>query len=623
MEKTLGKVGAVGAAALIATMGLTPVAFAAQDGHVGLGEVANIANETANHANPNSDTGSDIANKAANTQDQSEAADLTNLSNKWKEGTSGDKTSGAVTDVKILKTIQAPAAAGASMEGQAFTFNFRPLTTEDEIYLAHSEEDQYEVGTYSAADQAAGKYDTGTWERDQNNGQGNPNWVAWDTSTGLDVGTPIRQNLGPESEVGVYPIPDATTCAIAPITLTAEGMDDNADVQYIEGQVALPEAVNFVHAGIYEYEVTEEAETGHSSVTTGGEWVESQSKYLMRVYVINNPDSGVPQSSLVIDAVTVEKLVDTVTDPTSSDWGTAFDAEEKVNPEDDGFNNEDYGTDNTNYPSIGKSGQNENDNTPTGESARRASGFNFTNSYIDVDNELLISKIVKGNFGDKTELFDFNVVLEVPAYVPQSYVDAIVADNTLSIVRDDGTIDPALANTQQNTGDNPNATVIPAKSAIQVSGHTVTINGFKLHGNSMVKIANLPLGTTYTVVENSTKAHYTATSTFGNISTDGVVDPHDYDKVGANTGASAGKNSQVSVNVAQSALGTPIADRTPVAQTTTILDGSNKVEVTNTFDDTDISPTGIITQALPYLVLIAVPAAGLLYIAARRRKQED
>ena len=64
MEKTLGKVGAVGAAALIATMGLTPVAFAAQDGHVGLGEVANIANETANHANPNSDTGSDIANKA-------------------------------------------------------------------------------------------------------------------------------------------------------------------------------------------------------------------------------------------------------------------------------------------------------------------------------------------------------------------------------------------------------------------------------------------------------------------------------------------------------------------------------------------------------------------------------
>ena len=619
MEKTFEKIGAVGAAALIASMGFAPAALAVNTGDVNMNIKNNNDSQSAQWVNDE------------------------NLAQKWTDGTS------AAGNVRVLKTVQAPAIA--DMANEKFTFIFTPVTSQEQI-------DELKGDPVTNANATEDVY------FDINEYLANPNCyedVTWDDGADLDLvktywsqgsvrthGTrPVSQTV---NEVGIYPIPEnpartglfhdclipganvdandnvdgygtdvSDTQAVATaITFTAEQMTQNADLQNIQQLIPMPEAGAFQHAGVYMYTIRELTDPdnpayGHSAKTDGGQWIDAKETYVMRVYVVNtdlsDPDDPNKDYGLKIDAVTVEQLTETNNDPSSEDFGESQPNNVKVNPEDANSHAADNGTaddttddiENNEYPGSGKAGENEDEATST------QSGFKFLNTYLDTDNTLTISKKVTGDYANRTELFDFEIELEVPAYVPDRYVSAIGCNIAEGSRGENFVVDPRGI-TDLGTDVERNSTTEPRLGTIKttaIDGHKIALHGIKLHDESLIELVNLPLGTRYTITELNTGAHYEGTSTF---------------KAGTNAteqvGGNAGKNQSLTVN-------TPQAVDKAAAETTTIGDGLNEVVVTNQFDDADISPTGIVTQALPYLVLIAVPAAGLLYIAARRRKQED
>lgn len=117
------------------------------------------------------------------------------------------------------------------------------------------------------------------------------------------------------------------------------------------------------------------------------------------------------------------------------------------------------------------------------------------------------------------------------------------------------------------------------------SGVTKTIT--LKHGQSLV-FETLPTGTKYSVAEQGV-SKYTPSARV--VVKDGIVD----------------KNAQ---------KGEPLT----ISDQTVYSKVNNGAAVTNTYDDASVTPTGIIINNLPFILLIVVAAAGLsLYVVSRRR----
>lgn len=107
---------------------------------------------------------------------------------------------------------------------------------------------------------------------------------------------------------------------------------------------------------------------------------------------------------------------------------------------------------------------------------------------------------------------------------------------------------------------------------------------FKLADNQMLIFEDLPAGTTYKISEN-TLANYTTTT-------------------------------QVIQNGEESSSGSVVTD---------ILVGEkdNYTRYTNTFKDNTVTPTGIIINNLPFIIMIVLAGAGILFFVISRRRKYD
>ena len=202
----------------------------------------------------------------------------------------------------------------------------------------------------------------------------------------------------------------------------------------------------------------------------------------------------------------------------------------------------------------------------------KAAGCSFTNSYNKVltnDGEngvLEFSKTVAGDYADLTQAFPFTLTLTIPEEA---------ADFTEVSYTEAGT----------------------AKTAA-VTGGKVTINASLKNGEKLV-INTLPAGTTYKVEE---------TLADGTVNNSGKYTPEvDFADVdtAANTKGTAGANLAVEGLVADT-------------------DTQNTADYTNTYEDENTTPTGVIINNLPYIILAVVAVGGMVaYVAVKRRNKEE
>lgn len=284
--------------------------------------------------------------------------------------------------------------------------------------------------------------------------------------------------------------------------------------------------VNFEHAGVYLYEVTEIAPDPLDPEDVITHY--SQAKYTVRVYVENIEDKD-GNSLLTVKGLTILK----VTDDNGGDVGA------KVDP------------------------------TPGSDTEYGGSEFRFVNEFWD-DTNLEIEKQVTGNAGDRTKKFDFEITLNV------STVVAAPADRKLTY-----TLSSAPKDSIEYNGVNP---------------ILVKLN----HGEKII-FKNLPVGSTYNVVETIAKG-YTPSAVVTGRGTNGV--------------ATNGTPDDGKFTVEVSGTSDLLVDAEDLTAQTPI---KNTTIVTNEYKDPSI--TGVLTDNFPFIVMVLVAGAGIVFLTVSKRRR--
>jgi len=187
------------------------------------------------------------------------------------------------------------------------------------------------------------------------------------------------------------------------------------------------------------------------------------------------------------------------------------------------------------------------------------------------DDGFYVGNLVAGDIGDKTQYFDYAVTITAPATAISTTYEACITElgNSPSTVVTD-TTDNSLTNVTPGTGG----------YFTIASGASVTL---KLKHNQRLVFTDMLVGTTYTAGETDTASGYTV----------------------AATKLQGGVSSNVT------------STRTGVAGA--VAESGNSVTVTNTRNST--TPTGILIDNLPFILLILVSVGGLIaYLVVRRRR---
>ncbi|QUN12954.1 hypothetical protein KEC48_16060 [Clostridium sp. C1] len=181
-----------------------------------------------------------------------------------------------------------------------------------------------------------------------------------------------------------------------------------------------------------------------------------------------------------------------------------------------------------------------------------------------------ISKDVEGDYADLTKDFDFNVYINLPdTYIGEGQFDGIIFESEEK-VSEENKIDYIL------------------------NGSTPT--PIKLSDNQELRIYDLPAGTTY-YVEEIGASNYTPSV---------VVKEKNLTTVD--------KNGNKNMNLDSKDDG---------GKLNLITENGNSIAFTNTYDDTSITPTGIIINNLPFVLMVVVAGSGLaLYVVSKRRSHQ-
>lgn len=230
----------------------------------------------------------------------------------------------------------------------------------------------------------------------------------------------------------------------------------------------------------------------------------------------------------------------------------------------------------------------------------KVESMEFTNRY-DKQAGLVIRKSVDGAYGDKTKPFLFTVKLTVPPELMHEIT------TTTAGVGPEGVTVPSVPASGANTSGETSRHFLFGFSkvrgaadstavALENQPNVAIISGIQLADGGSLSFGNvLPVGTRYEVIETG-EAGYTAS---------GV------------TYANSGATTQTS---AQPQAGTAGADYTVAsgANTAVTPDGAALV-VTNTYRA--VTPTGILMDNLPYLLMLGMPVAAFAaWFVNRRRK---
>ena len=213
----------------------------------------------------------------------------------------------------------------------------------------------------------------------------------------------------------------------------------------------------------------------------------------------------------------------------------------------------------------------------TGDDAVAVQGFTFDNKYKKTNTKtddntegfLNISKTVKGDYGDKTYGFEFAITLTAPRLA------AADAKAKYSIYNTDGT---------------------KASSGEMAYG---SAQEFALKDGQTLRFYEIEAGTKYSVTEK--------------LSTSGVTKAAEY------KASAVATNKGVAVTVPTVEKHIDLTVETYVIDDS--LDTKDDVDYTNTFDDTSVSPTGILINNAPYIILALVAAGGMTFYVVKKRKE--
>ncbi len=308
------------------------------------------------------------------------------------------------------------------------------------------------------------------------------------------------------------------------------------------------ESSAFPHAGVYEYEITEQ-QTGYIITDPAKESLTySPGIYTIRFYVRDEAEgSGIYVHAIGVDVTTVDNNDQTA--------GT------KVDP------------------------------TPGGGSSGGGSGLVFTNVYMKsggggtptdpANRNLTISKAVSGDYADRTKYFTYSLTVNKPSLVTEtSAYKAYIVDGSNTVVT-------ALANGTVVEGD--------LGGYINVTADSATTIKLK-HGQSIV-FTDLPVGASYVAVESG-ETLYAPLVTM-------VVD-------GATT------FDRTSLEGASLSTG----PSTSTAGTVLVGESTNTASFVNA--NRSVTPTGLVIDNLPFIVLLVVSVGSLvIFLAAKTRKRRE
>lgn len=214
----------------------------------------------------------------------------------------------------------------------------------------------------------------------------------------------------------------------------------------------------------------------------------------------------------------------------------------------------------------------------------------FTNTFIKNTDTgegavapLAISKTVSGDYGDRSKPFAFSITATKTALETGSPVYKAYLMEGTSVVATITTATTATDNIE---------TVAEGNDYIKFpTGTAVTVN--LKHGQSL-KFIDLPVGAKYTVTETAPGANYTASVSL-------VVN-------GAEPVVSNASDANTALTVPSTLIG----------------DNANSAAFTNAFNDNSVTPTGIVVENLPFILIIALAVIALVvFIVAKSRKRTD
>lgn len=215
--------------------------------------------------------------------------------------------------------------------------------------------------------------------------------------------------------------------------------------------------------------------------------------------------------------------------------------------------------------------------TGTGDGTVTVQGFTFDNKYKKTNKKtddntegyLNISKTVDGDYGDRTYGFEFAITLTAPRLADAT------AKAKYSIYNADGT---------------------KAGSGEMAYG---SAQNFALKHGQTLRFYEIEAGTKYSVTEK--------------LATSGVTKADQY------TASATAKVSNAEVTV------DTVAKHEDLTVETYVIDDDtatlDDVAYTNTFDDDSVSPTGILINNAPYIILALVAAGGMTFYVVKKRKE--
>ena len=283
--------------------------------------------------------------------------------------------------------------------------------------------------------------------------------------------------------------------------------------------------------------------------------------YTLRVYVVNSDDG------LKVSNITVQKGEPKVLDEENED----LDTQEEVDAANDGAKvdpDDVITTDDNDTP------EDTSDDTIT----HNGSDFKFTNTYSKTlgndpsddetdpdlkDAAVAVRKTVTGS-GDTAYAFPFTASITIPDEMKKD------AEQTFTATYGEKTV----------------------TFTVEANATTSDTQNFALANGETLKFATFPAGAKLTVNEN------VATSEAQN------GDLYTGNAAGLGDGATYGKGAAL-------------------VYTTNAVDAQGKVTVTNNLDASDITPTGILINNLPYIALALVAIGGLVAYVVIRRKNAD
>lgn len=364
--------------------------------------------------------------------------------------------------------------------------------------------------------------------------------------------------------------------------------------------------VVFPHAGVYEYTVTEASALRDPNSTDKVYINPSAAEFILRVTIKNSEnDESTAGDHLVVDGITVERRKDDdgneLNATTTPKAGKVDAALPRVTQEGGNIISDD-GT----VLTYGLAGDGR---------GRNVNGFTFANEYVK-GGPVTVTKVVTGTYANKTQKFPVSITIHDNAAVDGAAISYKVSENAIDITNgtnEDGSAKPAtaLSGVSSYAGDSmvefKNGEKEVTITALLANGDSVELTG--LWGWLSSELYDNHIGTAGT---KDNRMRFTDGLKQGTVFR---VKETEFGLYTANVDVTSVKDkSAVRVSRIEPDVNSKYEFESSVAE-----DGA-LVTVTNNLLDEKVSPTGILIDNLPYIIMVGVPLVvfALLFVSRRR-----